>query len=279
MTTHPGPSVDWLTAHAGQNPLAYAAKWAAAATSVAGAMAALAMLTLWLSQGLGNQNAIDSAVLIDMAPLPEAPPAIATLEPAPEVPMAELPETLDPVVQDEPLPDLPDPTLAPDLPDPVVAPQPLQADLPPDAEAPPEKPKPEPVPEEKPAPKKPKPEKTKPAAKAQQQPQAEQKAATAVSKGKAKSLVDRWGAQVRKKVERRKTYPRSAAGAEGIATVRITVTRSGGLAGVSVARSSGNAALDQAALQAVNRAGSFPAAPDGLTDAQYSFNLQVSFKN
>ncbi|MDZ4309065.1 MAG: energy transducer TonB [Cypionkella sp.] len=279
MTSYPA-SVDWVTARAGDQPLAYAAKWAAAATSVAGAMAALVMLTLWLNQGGGSQNGPDTAVMIDMAPLPEAPPAIATLEPAPEVPMAELPETLEPIQQDEPLPDLPEPELAPDLPDPVAALEPQLADLPPDAEAPPEKLQPKPVPEEKPAqktPEKPKAEKPKAPAKSAQQPVAKQKAASAASKRQVGSLVKKWGGQIRKRVERRKTYPRSAAGIEGIVTVRLTVTPSGGLAGVAVARSSGNATLDAAALQAVSRAGSFPAAPKALTDAHYDFDLDISF--
>lgn len=283
MTPHATPSVDWLTTRANANPIAYAAKWAAAAGSVAAAMAVMATLALWLDQGIGSQNAPDTAILIDMPPLPQAPPAIATLEPAPEVPMADLPDNMQTVVEDAPLPDLPEPELAPDLPDSMPSITPLLADLPPDAEAPPAPPKPEPVLEEKPKAKepkreKPKAEKAKQKPKATQQPQAEQKAATAASKGQVKSLISRWGAQIRKKVERRKAYPKAARGAEGSLTVRLSITRGGGLAGVSVTRSSGNAALDQAAVQAVSRAGSFPAAPEGLTDAQYSFTLQVSFK-
>ncbi|WP_054008389.1 energy transducer TonB family protein [Cypionkella psychrotolerans] len=108
---------------------------------------------------------------------------------------------------------------------------------------------------------------------------AERKAATASSKGQVKSLTSQWGGQIRKRVERRKIDPRAAAGAEGSVGLRLTVTHGGALAGVSVARSSGNATLDAAAVQAVSRAGSFPPVPKGLTDAQYSFTLAVSFKN
>lgn len=108
---------------------------------------------------------------------------------------------------------------------------------------------------------------------------AEQKAATASSKGQVKSMISQWGRQIRKRVERRKTYPRAAGRVEASVSLRLTVTRGGALAAVSVARSSGNAALDTAAVQAVSRAGSVPAAPKGLTDAQYSFTLAVSFKN
>jgi len=55
------------------------------------------------------------------------------------------------------------------------------------------------------------------------------------------------------------------------------VTRGGGLAGIRVSRSSGNATLDQAAVAAARRAGSFPAAPNGLTDARYSFAIPITF--
>lgn len=277
MTTHHAPPVDWLTERGAHPPVAYAAKWAAAATSVAGTMAALVLLVLWFDQNHGSANARDNVVMINMDPLPEAPLAIATLERAPEVAMSELPDRQQRVVLDEPLPDLPDPALAPDLPYPVAALAPQFADLPPDAEALPERVKPLPVPEEKPA--RQKLETQKPKTKPPQQPMRQQKAASASSKGQVKSLISQWGGQIRKRVERRKTYPRMAAGAEGIVSLRLTVTRGGTLAGVSVARSSGNAALDAAAVQAVSRAGSFPLAPKGLTDAQYSFTLAVSFKN
>lgn len=281
MTPQRGHSVDWMTASGAYHPLANTAKWMSAGTLVAGVMAAL---TLWINQDIGSQNVLVNAVLIDMAPLPEAPAAIATLEPAPEVQMAELPEQVEQVLQDEPLPDLPQPDDV--LPMPVtptpefIAPE---ADLPPDVFAPPEMPKPEvvpaPVPQEKPTPKKRKIDAAKPVVKTSEQPVAAQKAATAATKGQVKSLISRWGATIRKKVERRKTYPSAASGAEGKVTLRLTVTRGGALAGVSVARSSGNAALDKAAVQAVSRAGSFAAAPDGLTDASYSFTLQISFTN
>lgn len=60
--------------------------------------------------------------------------------------------------------------------------------------------------------------------------------------------------------------------------VRITLAASGKLVGVSVAASSGNAALDAAAVKAVQAAGKFPAAPKGLADATYSFTLPMTFK-
>ncbi|OOY11969.1 hypothetical protein BMG00_12920 [Thioclava marina] len=65
--------------------------------------------------------------------------------------------------------------------------------------------------------------------------------------------------------------------ARGMVTAHLMVTLSGQLAGVSVARLSGNAACDQAALRAVRRVVQFTAAPAGLTNARYSFVLSIRF--
>lgn len=97
-----------------------------------------------------------------------------------------------------------------------------------------------------------------------------------VSKAQRESAMASWGARIRSRVERRKTYPRAARRATGTAIVSIRVTAQGQLAGVGLARSSGNATLDQAALQAVRRAGRFPAAPAGISGTQ-TFTLPLVF--
>lgn len=97
-----------------------------------------------------------------------------------------------------------------------------------------------------------------------------------LSPSQRQSAMARWGAQIRSRVERRKTYPRAARRASGTAVVSIRVTPAGQLAGVGLARSSGNSALDQAALQAVQRAGRFPKAPAGITGTQ-TFSLPLVF--
>ncbi|MFN4130790.1 MAG: energy transducer TonB [Paracoccaceae bacterium] len=51
----------------------------------------------------------------------------------------------------------------------------------------------------------------------------------------------------------------------------------GQLAGVSVAKSSGHRALDKAARRAVQSVRGLSAAPNGLTDASYSFTLPITF--
>ena len=98
-----------------------------------------------------------------------------------------------------------------------------------------------------------------------------------LTKGQTNSLRATWGGAIRAKIESRKRYPAAAGNARGKVTLRLVVARNGALGGVSVAQSSGNAALDRAAVAAVTRAGRFPAAPKGLDEASYSFSLPITF--
>lgn len=60
--------------------------------------------------------------------------------------------------------------------------------------------------------------------------------------------------------------------ARGTAVVAFSIAANGGLSSVSLARSSGSAALDQAALRLVRGAGPFPVPPAG---ARRSFSIQI----
>lgn len=60
--------------------------------------------------------------------------------------------------------------------------------------------------------------------------------------------------------------------ARGVAIVAFTIHANGGLASVSLARSSGSQALDQAALRLVRGASPFPKPPQG---ARRSFSIQI----
>jgi protein TonB len=60
--------------------------------------------------------------------------------------------------------------------------------------------------------------------------------------------------------------------------VTLVVGRDGRLQGVSLAASSGSAALDRAAIEAVRRAGRFPPAPAGLDRAAYTFAVPMTFR-
>ncbi|MFV1493531.1 TonB family protein [Phaeobacter sp. JH18-32] len=106
--------------------------------------------------------------------------------------------------------------------------------------------------------------------------QAGSSAAATAEAGRQAKLQAIWGAKIRARIERRKRYPSGARG-NGRVVVRLTVARSGQLISHRIARSSGNAALDQAALQAVARAANFPAAPRQLTLSQMTFSLPMDF--
>lgn len=100
------------------------------------------------------------------------------------------------------------------------------------------------------------------------------KAAT-LSKAKRTSIMAQWGATIRAHIDQAKRAPRGAG--EGAVTLSVRVMANGALHGVSVRRSSGNAALDTAAVAAVKRARRFPAAPKGLDGKSFGFTLQIRF--
>ncbi len=65
---------------------------------------------------------------------------------------------------------------------------------------------------------------------------------------------------------------RPRVGVRGKAVIAFTIASNGGLSGVSVAKSSGSARLDAAALQVVRRAAPFPAPP---RNARRSFTISI----
>ncbi len=95
--------------------------------------------------------------------------------------------------------------------------------------------------------------------------------------GQLQSLEAEWGATILSRIARQQRYPQ---GRHGTATVRVqlTVSRDGRLQAVGLSASSGSQALDRAALDAVRRAGRFPAAPQGLTKASYTFRVPMTFR-
>lgn len=72
-------------------------------------------------------------------------------------------------------------------------------------------------------------------------------------------------------------YKRSPGGGNrGRAVVRFTISRSGRVTSVRLARRSGNAAIDRAALSMVRRASPFPPIPAGM-NGRMSFTVPVSY--
>lgn len=83
------------------------------------------------------------------------------------------------------------------------------------------------------------------------------------------AAVSNYPGKVMRKISR---IPRPRVNARGSATIAFRISQSGGLAAVSVARSSGSSALDRAALRIVQRAAPFPRPPSG---ARRSFSIKI----
>ncbi|MBO6885069.1 MAG: TonB family protein [Marivita sp.] len=96
--------------------------------------------------------------------------------------------------------------------------------------------------------------------------------ASGPSKAQLARLEQQWGAQITSALRRAHRPPR---GTVGTVKLVIAITPSGQVAGVSLAASSGNSRLDQAALAAVQRA-RFPRAPQGLTKSSYRFSQRLT---
>jgi periplasmic protein TonB len=239
-----------------------------------GAVAAWMMQTP-LGQQEGEEPQAEAIEIMLVAPEPEPAPLPESIaepveEPEPLVETEEPPELLAENVAEpetQPTPEM--------MPEPVAEESPV-------VDEPAPLPKPEPKPEPKKEPKrekKPEPKKEKTA-----EPKVEEKKKTKAPESQSASTPQKsqsasggnkaWASQIRAKIEKRKRYPSAADGATGTVKLSISIAASGALAGVSVSASSGNAALDQAALDAVQRAAPFPASPEGKAA---KFNLPIQF--
>ena len=92
---------------------------------------------------------------------------------------------------------------------------------------------------------------------------------SAATKAKGNAAAQNYPGRVMRKISR---VPKPRVGSTGTATVRFTIAANGGLASASIARSSGVASLDRAALKVIQRAAPFPKPPTG---AQRSFTLKI----
>lgn len=102
-----------------------------------------------------------------------------------------------------------------------------------------------------------------------------QAAAGTLSGAAVADLQAGWGAGIRAEIERKKRYPAGTT-ATGTVKLRLTVGVDGRLQALSMLRSSGDAALDAAAVKAVQSAGRFAKAPKGVT-GEANFTLNISF--
>ncbi len=89
------------------------------------------------------------------------------------------------------------------------------------------------------------------------------------------AAVSNYPGQVARKLRRAVRSPRGRD--RGEVLVSFTVSRSGSVSGVRIARSSGSPNLDKAALDTVRRAAPFPPIPDAAGRSSWPFNLPLAF--
>lgn len=215
-------------------------------------------------------------------PPPEPEPPVE--EPPPPEPVAEEPPRPEPVVEEEPLPEpevvepepepepLPEPP-PPEEPEPEVSPDlPMPMTLSPRLQRQREETPPTPRPQQQPRP--------QPQAQPQPQQQQPRQQQSAPSAPASTVSPQQWQQQVLTRIEARKNYPRAsqAAGEEGVVVVSFTVSASGQIGSVGVARSSGFPALDQAAVQTARSAAPFPAPPAGVAGQTVTVPLRFTLR-
>lgn len=248
--------------------------WAAAGLMTLGVHVGL---YLALTRQAGTPPApmeLPAAVMIDMSPAPLV--AKSETDNAAEGPPAQDSESTpesEPVEEAPPLSD-PEPVVEVPPPPPEVKPQ---AVLPPTPPKPDKKPEPKP-PEKKlekkrPVEKKPekpveKKERPKPASRSGGGPKSDLQTADRTAASAAGSAVSQasratWQNEMRARIVRSKRFPPGAMGATGLAVVSVTFTGTGGVTGVRLVASTGNAALDAEAVAVMFRAAPFPPPPGG----------------
>lgn len=244
--------------------------------AVASSLALHVGLAFWLSRAEAVQleGARADLPVMEVAFLP----TVEAVEAAPAAPEPELPDPEPP----SPEPPSPEPLSGPaPEPEPEPKPAPEAKPIPLAKTKAPTLPEVKAARTEKPKQKpKPRAEAKTPEAKKVEAKKAEGKPAEGQGAAKPKAAKaggnQKWASKIRSKIERRKKYPAAAKGASGAVTVMISIAASGALSAVSLGGSSGNAALDAAALKAVQAAAPFPAAPEGQGGAQFALTMVFS---
>lgn len=239
----------------------------------------LALLTAYILTPRDDRppGAPPDTVMIDLAPVAVAPP------PQDEVDTPPQPDQVQPDQPPPPTPDIPPPPDQPPPPTDTTAP-PDPSVLPADQaevvmSAPPPPP-PKPVIEKKveqPKPTKhlPKPQRRIKSTRTDLPRSAQQSAPMAGLRGAA---VADWKSEIVMRIMSEKEYPEEARaqGVGGTALVAFSVSSSGSIRGVRLARSSGSAILDRAAVETVRRANPVPPAPAGVTGGAFTVPLHFS---
>jgi len=251
-------------------------RWLASAVVVVGLHAAgVAALLAWHDPlGVADES---SAVVVDLAPY--APPSESTEDVAPgpiqQQAAAPAPQTVEPRPEEKP-----DETIAPKPDEKVEAkaePKPEAkpeekvevppAPVPPVAAVPPpEAVPPPPAPKAQPAP-------------ASDIPPAPVTTAPPRPHEATAAEANAWHKGIFAQIQRHKAYPAAARARQekGVVQVAFSIDRQGHIVSSRVARASGYAALDQAAMATLEKAQPFPPPPADMPGEQFSFTVPVAF--
>lgn len=112
-------------------------------------------------------------------------------------------------------------------------------------------------------------------ARASRQASASSGSSRSTSAGNA--AVSNYPGKVTSRLRRAIRTPRNARGATGNVVVSFTVSGSGSVSNVKVVQSSGNSALDQAAIETVHRAAPFPKIPSEANRSTWAFTQPLAF--
>jgi len=252
--------------------------------------AALGGMMVW--DGIEPPSPPPAAILLELAPVPAAPPAPQVTAPPEPTPPPEPQVDLTQLLL--PIPELP--LTPPDIPPPEVElpkPEPEKKKV---EDAKPEKPKEKPKKDkvEKPKPK-PKPEPDpepevvqKPAPQlAQQQaaiaapvkPSTAPAAPSAAEVARTSAAKVTWQGMLEARLQQFQKYPRSAKrrNVEGIAWVRFRMDRDGKVLSYAIERTSDHEVLDEAALAMIERAQPLPALPPDIPGATIELIVPARF--
>ncbi len=234
-----------------------------------------------------DTDAPAAAMMIDLAPLPVAPPSeLEDVAPgpqmvqAPEVP--DLPEELEdttpppqPIV--DPLLELPDLPPPPPLAEALLPPpRPVEPVV---EQPPPPKPVEKPQPKPKAAPRKPPAPMTSAAPRSDAAPSAATAAPNAGASTSNSAAPATWRNMLVAHLNRHKRYPAEARARheEGTARLRFSIDRSGKVVGASLAGSAGSAALDAEVMDLIRRASPVPAPPPEVGGGVITLTVPVNF--
>ncbi len=142
-----------------------------------------------------------------------------------------------------------------------------------------EPPKPQAVPEQENAPVSSLDSKSQPASNKRGADAKEKQPMQVAMSGRYARLTREYESNLLRLIERHKYYPLRARreGLEGTTMVSFTVSRSGDINGISLARSSGKKLLDQAAIQTIKRIGHAPPLPEGIAMNRRSFMVPIKY--